>query len=123
MKLTKFGLGLLSGCSFIAVFSLTNKPVLAQCVQADVGVQYNISGSRVPTDRTNDVEFGGNGKCRGNTNVTTGVQGNVGGNGRVRQHRRVRNTINGNGEYGQKPVRVQSGVKVDVYNPADNYQY
>ncbi len=121
MKLTKLALGLLSSCSFLTVATVENKPAFAQCVQADVGVQYNISGSRTPTDRTNDVEFGGSGKCRGSSNVTTGVQGNIGGDGRVRQHRRVRNTINGGSE-GQTPVRVQSGVQVDVYNPADRYR-
>ena len=57
---------------------------MAQCVQADVSVQYNISGSREPTERDNDVDLQSEADCRGNASVTTGVQGNIGGNDRVR---------------------------------------
>lgn len=98
-------------------------PAIAQCVQADVSVQYNISGSREPTERNNDIRMSSNGTCQGNATVTTGVQGNVGGNGRVRQNRVVRHRIdnsNNSSESSGATIQIQSNPAIDVYNPADN---
>ena len=65
-----------------------------------------------------------NGDCRGNTSVTTGVQGNVGGNGPVRQDRKVRHRFEG-GDTGDggSTVQIRSNPQIDVYNPADNLKY
>lgn len=115
---------------FLSWFSLTSLVFLAsssthvaqaQCVQADVGVQYNISGSKEPTDRRNDVEMESNGSCRGNASVTVGVQGNEGGNGQVRQHRKVRHRFEGRDDDrpGGETVQLQSNPQIDVYNPAE----
>lgn len=122
MKLRKLALGVLYCSSFLTVTSFVSNSASAQCVQADVAVQYNISGSRRRTDRRNDVAMESNGPCRGNANVTKGVQGNVGGRGQVRQHRQVRNRISGSHNGGMKPVQIKTGVEVDVYNPADNWK-
>ncbi len=122
MKLRKLVLGVLYCSSFLTVTAFFSNSTSAQCVQADVAVQYNISGSRERTDRRNDVVMENNGRCRGNANVTTGVQGNVGGRGQVRQHRRVRNRISGSHNGGMKPVQIKTGVGIDVYNAADNWK-
>lgn len=114
--------GLLLGAAVV-------KPAIAQCVQADIGVQYNISGSRVPTRRVNDVEMRGRGPCTGNTNITTGVQGNVGGTAPVTQIRRVRQEFNGDNSRGLRRtldygdiIRIRVNPQIDVYNPADKYR-
>ena len=116
MKLTLWTIGLL------LPFSLS--PAVAQCVQADVSVQYSISGSKEPTERTNDVEMSSDRACQGNVSVTTGVQGNVGGNGRVRQNRVVRHRMENKGDRssysGGSTIQIQSNPAIDVYNPADN---
>lgn len=127
MKLTEWTTwGLLSISSFLGINWLTS-PVIAQCVQADVSVQYNISGSEEPTERTNDVDFQSSGVCRGNVSVTTGVQGNVGGNGRVRQTRVVRHRIesrdDSNRYSGNSTIQIKSNPAIDVYNAADNLDY
>ena len=127
MNLNRLTWGLLSLLSFLSVFS-TPRSVSAQCVQgiqADVSVQYNISGSRQPTDRTNDVEFDSQGNCQGNVSVTTGVQGNEGGTGRVRQRRVVRHRFTGNNhnDLGVSTIQIQSNPAIDVYNPADRLEY
>ena len=114
----------LSGGMMLGTAGMT--PAIAQCVQADVGVQYNISGSRVPTRRSNDVQMRGRGPCTGNTNITTGVQGNVGGTAPVTQRRRVRQNFNGDNSRGRRGrrdygdiIRIRVNPKIDVYNPAD----
>ncbi|MDJ0633064.1 MAG: hypothetical protein QNJ34_07725 [Xenococcaceae cyanobacterium MO_188.B29] len=124
MKLRGYYLSLLSFSSFLMVASSVTNSATAQCVQADVGIQYNISGSKKPTERTNDVDMQSNGDCRGNASVTTGVQGNVGGNGPVRQDRKVRHRFEGgdNGD-GGSTVQIRSNPQIDVYNPADNLKY
>ena len=99
-------------------------PLLAQCIQADVSVQYNISGSRAPTERNNDVDLQGRGACRGNASVTTGVQGNEGGTGNVRQSRTVRHRFD-NGDRTRddtdgSTVQIRSNPTIDVYNAADS---
>ena len=46
MKLRGYYLSLLSFSSFLMVASSVTNSATAQCVQADVGIQYNISGSK-----------------------------------------------------------------------------
>ncbi|WP_013323914.1 hypothetical protein [Gloeothece verrucosa] len=119
--------------SFLTFVSLgynffKNDAAVAQCVQTDVSVQYNISGSKKPTERTNDVVMESQPGCIGNSSVTTSVQGNIGGDGPVQQNRRVRQRQTSNNSQ-PKPtgvngstVQVQSNVQVDVYNPAEKYR-
>ncbi|MCC0177506.1 hypothetical protein I4641_11005 [Waterburya agarophytonicola K14] len=126
MKLTVRTTGLLSVFGLLTANWFVT-PVMAQCVQADVSVQYNISGSKEPTERTNDVEMSQEGTCRGNASVTTGVQGNVGGTRQVRQTRVVRHRIenrdNSHRYSGGSTIQIQSNPAIDVYNPADNLDY
>lgn len=106
----------LASCNLLACSAV------AQCVQADISVQYNISGSRSPTERSNDVQLASDGSCRGNATVTTGVQGNVGGNRRVRQTRKVRQrsaNTNSHTRYSGNTVQIKSNAAIDVYNPVD----
>lgn len=122
MKLTGYYLSLLSFSSFLMVASSVTNSAMAQCVQADVGIQYNISGSEEPTERSNDVDLQSNGACRGNASVTTGVQGNEGGTGTVRQERTVRHRFEGSDndtEAGGSTVQIKTNPQIDVYNPAD----
>ena len=124
MKFKVLALGLLSFSSFLFLGANFTKKVSAQCVQADISIQSNISGSRQPTERSNDVILESNGPCTGNSSVTTGVQSNVGGNGRVQQRRRVRQRIqggsgNGSGVNGTT-VQIKTNPQIDVFNPADN---
>ncbi|WP_019506005.1 hypothetical protein [Pleurocapsa sp. PCC 7319] len=126
MKLTGYYLSLLSFSGLLIVGSSVNNSAMAQCVQADVGVQYNISGSEEPTERSNDVDMQSNGDCRGNASVTTGVQGNQGGNGSVRQDRTVRHRFedsDNDAEAGGSTVQIQTNPQIDVYNPADKLNY
>ena len=125
MKLARWTTGLLSICSLLGS-NLLLSPVTAQCIQADISVQYNISGSQEPTERTNDVDFYSDAACQGNVSVTTGVQGNVGGNRRVQQRRTVRHRFNNNpGATNQvhNTIQIQSNPAIDVYNAADNLDY
>lgn len=104
--------------------------VLAQCVQADIAVQYNISGSTTPTERDNDVRMQSRGGCRGNASITTGLQGNEGGTIKVRQSRKVRHRSIGDNRWqfnnsshnnlGDRTVQIISNPTIDVYNAADN---
>ena len=126
MKLTRYYLSLLSFSGSLMVASSVTNSAIAQCVQADVGVQYNISGSEEPTERTNDVDLQSNGDCKGNASVTTGVQGNQGGTGSVRQDRKVRHRFEGSDndtEPGGSTVQIQTNPQIDVYNPADKLDY
>ncbi|MEL7408718.1 MAG: hypothetical protein AAFN00_17495 [Cyanobacteria bacterium J06558_2] len=98
---------------------------MAQCIQADISVQYNISGSREPTERNNDVVLESKGSCQGNVSVTTGVQGNIGGNRRVRQTRTVRHRFENPSNGTDQPdntIQIQVNPAIDVYNAADNLQ-
>lgn len=125
MKLTALTTGLISICSLIGIGRFSDS-VMAQCVQADISVQYNISGSKEPTERTNDVDMQSDGACQGNASVTTGVQGNIGGNSRVSQTRKVRHHFNNRdreGGYSENTVQIQSNPAIDVYNAADNLNY
>jgi hypothetical protein len=119
MKLIQLTLALTSLGSFL----LISPPLLAQCVQADVAVQYNISGSHTPTERDNDVDLQSDGACQGNASVTTGVQGNEGGTGKVRQSRVVRHRFSGdrkNWNTDGSTVQIISNPTIDVYNAADD---
>jgi hypothetical protein len=127
MKATVITCGFLSFSSLFTLGSgIYPESALAQCVQADIAVQYNISGSKTPTQRNNDVQMESDPNCQGNRSVTTSVQGNVGGEGKVQQNRRVRHrqqsdSPNPTGVQGPN-VQVQTGVEVDVYNPAVELQ-
>ena len=129
MKLIGYGFSLLSVSGFLSLISGLSHPAIAQCVQADVAIQYNISGSKEPTERSNDVDFQTYDNCRGNVSVTTSVQGNEGGNGRVRQTRTVRHRFtNSESESdsdrsGGSTIQIQSNPTIDVYNAADNLDY
>lgn len=121
-------LSFLSVASCLTYNSFTTAPAVAQCVQADVAVQYNISGSKKPTKRNNDVVLESEPGCTGNSSVTSSVQGNVGGNDTVEQNRRVRqrqsnsnSKPNPTGVNGST-VQVQTEIQVDVYNPAEKYR-
>ena len=100
--------------------------VKAQCVQGDVSVQYSISGSDKPSQRTNDVIMESDPKCRGNTSVTTGVQGHIGPNN-AEQNRHVHQVQQGNNKYPQVPngttVQIRSNVQADVDNPVDRFPH
>lgn len=126
MKLQELTWGLLSISSLFGINWLAS-PAIAQCVQADVSVQYNISGATEPTERTNDVDFKSTSACRGNVSVTTGVQGNVGGNGTIRQTRVVRHRSSNPEDSNRYPsgqtIQIKSNPAIDVYNAADNLGY
>lgn len=124
MKFKVLALGLLSFSSFLLLGANFAKKVSAQCVQADISIQSNISGSKQPTKRSNDVVLESDGSCTGNSSVTTGVQSNVGGNGRVEQRRQVRQRIQGGSDNGTgvngTTIQIKTNPQIDVYNPADN---
>jgi hypothetical protein len=114
--------GLLSLITVLPITTIGIKSVSAQCVQADVSVQYNISGSRQKTQRINDVQMQAEGSCSGNSIVTTSVQGNEGGTATVVQRRIVRQRLQGNPTKPHdviiNPVQTKTNVGIDVYNPA-----
>lgn len=111
---------------FFIVESYSITSVKAQCVQADTSVQYNISSSQKPTQRTNDVTMESDPNCRGNSSVTRGVQGNIGPN-ETEQNRRVYQSQQGNDKYPELPngrtVQIRSNVQVDVDNPAGRFPH
>lgn len=117
--------GFLSSASLLTIWSALTNSAMAQCVQADVSVQYNISGSKEPTERNNQIEMQGSDSCRGNVSVTTGVQGNEGGTGKVVQNRTVRHRFedNTNSQWGGSTVQIRSNPAIDVYNAADQLKY
>lgn len=126
MKLSKLTVGTLAVSSFLTFgFPVTNS-AQAQCVQADVSVQYSISDSKEPAKRNNDVLMESDEKCSGNASVTTGVQGYIG-NGKVEQNRQVRHRQqggSGNPSNIQGPnVQIRDNVGVDVYNPTSKYRH
>lgn len=123
MRLKSVTLSLLAYAGFLPVGATFSHPAAAQCVQADVSVQYNISGSRQPTKRSNDVAMESQDGCSGNASVTTGVMGNVGGKAPVEQRRQVRHRQSGGGGnptgVNVPTVQIRSNVGADVYNPVD----
>ncbi len=98
--------------------------VKAQCVQGDVSVQYSISGSQKPSQRSNDVTMESQPGCRGNSSLTTGVQGHIGPNS-VEQNRRVNHIQRGSNKYPKVPkgstVKIRSNVQADIDNPTDRF--
>lgn len=124
MEKSKISWGLL--VMMIVGGSWTTQPATAQCLQADVSVQYNISGSKQPTKRSNDVVMESQPGCRGNASVTTGVQGNIGGTTPVEQHRQVRHRQEGGQRYSggsdNSTLQIRSNVNVDVYDPSAQYR-
>ncbi|PSB02022.1 hypothetical protein [Merismopedia glauca] len=123
MSLKLLGLGLFCGSVIVGGYTASIPSASAQCVMADISIQYNINGSRRPADQTNNVSQESNGSCRGNTAVSTSVQGNVGGRGQVIQRRESRQRLEGNNNGGGgHTVKVPVSVQVDVYNAADNFR-
>ncbi|MDJ0598830.1 MAG: hypothetical protein QNJ37_08335 [Crocosphaera sp.] len=111
---------------FLILESYFVTTVKAQCVQGDVSVQYSISGSKKPAQRTNDVTMESDPNCRGNSSVTTGVQEHIGPNS-PEQNRRVHQVQQGSNKYPQIPngttVQIRSNVQVDVDNPSDRFPH
>ncbi len=111
---------------FLMIESYLITSVKAQCVQGDVSVQYSISGSQKPSQRSNNVTMESRPGCRGNSSVTTGVQDHIGPNS-VEQNRRVDNIQRGSNQYPQVPngstVQIRSNVQVDVDNPTDRFPH
>jgi hypothetical protein len=95
----------------------------AQCIMNDTNLQVSISGSKQPTNRTNNVRQGSTGNCVGNTVNTTNVQTNVGGTDRATQNRQSNQQLNGSNSnptgVNLAPAKFRQNVQVDVYNPAD----
>jgi hypothetical protein len=121
MKISLIGTGL--GLLGYTIFA--SLPAIAQCVQSDVSVQYNISGSRQPTQRKNDVTMKSDPKCAGNASITRSVQGNIGGTNPVEQNREVNQVQRGgsgnpSGIDGST-VKTRSQAAIDVNNPTDYY--
>jgi hypothetical protein len=121
MKLSIIGVGL----GLLSFTVLGTFPAIAQCVQGDASVQYNISGSRQKTQRTNKVKMESDPNCTGNASITRSVQGNIGGTNSVEQNREVEQIQRGgqgnaSGVSGST-VKVRSQATVDVYNSADYY--
>ena len=113
-------------CSGALVLGLLEATaVQAQCIQADVSVQYNISGSKEPTRRSNDVTMVSDRNCSGNVSVTKGVQGNIGSSGPLEQRRVVEHRQQGGkgNPSGVNPptVQIKTNATADVYNAADKY--
>lgn len=121
MKLANLALGLFSISSVLTLAPINTNSVQAQCVQADIGFQYNISGSKQPTQRTNNVDMQSQGGCTGNSSVNVGVQGNEGGRGRVIQNRRSSHQFSGGSGNGST-VQIKVNPTADVYNAADQLQ-
>jgi hypothetical protein len=103
--------------------SLTiTSPMKAQCVMNDVNLQVSMSGSKKPTQRTNNVTQVSRGPCVGNTITTTNTQVYTG-RERATQLRESYQVINNQGSHnslGSNTVKVKTNVQVDVYNPAAN---
>jgi hypothetical protein len=113
----------LSCSGILAINFLFSPPSLAQCVQADIGVQVDVSAGKA--DQTYDRNMQQEGSCTGNASVTTGVQVNTTGSGRHRQDRQVNHTMRGGGgnATGINGPVIQQGINVqfDLDNPADGY--
>lgn len=123
MKSSLVSASLLALATMSALVALPVRQASAQCVMNDTNIQMNISGSRTPTERTNNVEQNSTGGCVGNTINTTNVQSNVGGTASVRQNRQSSQTINGSNDsptgINMSPLKFKQSVQVDVYNAAD----
>ena len=99
-------------------------PSASACVMTDVAPQVTISGSRQPTERSNNVNMQSEGPCEGNSITTTGVQVQEGGTKPAVQRREVNHVINGGSDNGTgvsgPTVRVRVNPTADVFNPADD---
>jgi hypothetical protein len=119
LSIIEVGLGLLS-FTVLGTF-----PAIAQSVQSDVSVEYNISGSQQKTQRTNNVKMESDPNCKGNASITRSIQGNIGGTNAIEQNREVEQTQrSGQGnvsEVSGSTVKVGSQATVDTYNSADYY--
>jgi hypothetical protein len=119
MKLSIIGISL----GLLSYMALGDFPAIAQCVQGDVSVQYNISGSRQKTQRTNNVTMDSEPNCTGNASVTRSVQGNIGGTNSVEQEREIQQIQSGSkgnrSGINSSTVKVRSQATVDVHNPSD----
>ncbi len=124
MKSSLVSASLLALATLSALATFPVREASAQCIMNDTSIQMNISGSRVPTQRTNNVSQESSGGCVGNTVNTTNVQTNVGGTAAVRQNRQSSQTINGTNDsptgINMAPLKFKQSVQVDVYNAADN---
>jgi hypothetical protein len=123
MNLLRYCLGCSGILAINFLFSSFSSPSVAQCVQADMGVQMDVSAGKA--DQTYDRNMRQEGPCAGNASITTGVQVNTTGSGRHQQKRQVNQTMtggSGNGTGINGPV-IQHGVniQVDLDNPADGY--
>jgi hypothetical protein len=123
MKSSHFSVALLSLATLSALVTLPVRQASAQCVMNDTNFQVSISGSRKPTDRSNDVSQASSGGCVGNTVNSTNVQVNTGGTSRASQHRQSNQVINGSNNsptgINLPPVKTRQNVQIDVYNAAD----
>jgi hypothetical protein len=123
MKFFSLSLGLLSMATLSTLTSLPISRVNAQCIMNDTNIQMTISGSRRPTDRTNNVTQGSTGNCSGNVINSTNVQTNIGGTNPATQNRQSNQQINGGGGnpsgVNVPPVKLHQNVQIDVYNAAD----
>lgn len=106
--------------------SLFMTAIQAQCVQGDVSIQYSISGSKKPSQRTNDVRMESEPGCRGNSSITTGVQGHIGPSS-AEQNRRIRQIQSGSQKdltgINGLTVQIRSNVEADIDNPVDRFPY
>ena len=121
MKLSIIGVGL----ELFSLTVLSTFPAIAQCVQGDASVQYNISESRQKTQPTNNVKIENDSNFKGNTSIPRSVQENIGGTNSVEQNREVEqiqrdNQRNSSGMSGST-VKVRSQPTVDIRNSADYY--
>jgi hypothetical protein len=124
MKFSFLPIWLLSAATFSTLMTTVPiRPATAQCVMNDSNIQVNISGSRQPTKRTNNVSQGSTGGCVGNTINTTNVQSSTGGTDPVTQNRSSNQQLNGSNNspigINMAPAKFKQNVQVDVYNPAD----
>ncbi|AFY94817.1 hypothetical protein [Chamaesiphon minutus] len=123
MKLSAVSLGLCSLATLSTLVSLPISRAHAQCMMNDTNIQMTISGSRKPTERTNDVTQRSTGNCVGNSVNSTNVQTNIGGTERATQNRRSNQQINGGGGnpsgVNVPTVKFRQNVQIDVYNAAD----
>jgi hypothetical protein len=122
MKFASLSFGSIAVTTLAALLAVPMSDVSAQCVITDTGIQVAINGSTTPTERRNNINQKSNGGCVGNSVNTSGVQVQTGGNQPVRQNRNVDTTVNGGNNsptgVNLKPVKIQTEVGIDVFNPA-----
>lgn len=108
----------------LTLASASTPSASAQCVMTDVGPQVTVSGSRQPTERSNNVNMQSQGPCTGNSITTTGEQLQQGGTNRAVQRREVNQQMQGGSDSGTgvsgPTVRVRVNPTADVFNPADD---